>query len=60
MENLAYPWESEIGVFRRVRVLRALQEPVLACLSRNPSDRPSAKEFLAKLSGLFDRMTTIS
>ena len=49
-----YPWESEVGKFRHIPELRALMEPVCACLARDPSARLSAEHLLAQLNGLFD------
>ena len=50
----AYPWEHSIGTFRDLPQLRALKDPVLACLTRDPSKRPTSEQFLSQLNALFD------
>ena len=53
-----YPWESAVGKFRHIAELRALMEPVCACLARDPGGRPSAEKLLAHLNALFDHHGT--
>ena len=49
-----YPWEDKVGMFSNLPELRALGRLVRACLSRHPTKRPSAEEFLRELNHLYD------
>lgn len=54
-----FSWENGAsGAEQRREKLRGLRKIVLACLSRNPSDRPSASSVLHSLHAMFDNMTS--
>ena len=53
------PWEEGAsGADARREKLRGLRRLVLPCLSRDPSQRPSAKSVLASWHSMFDDMKT--
>ena len=54
------PWEATAPEARRARrrCLRALTPHVLACLHRDPEQRPTAAELAAKLDSLYHTTTT--
>lgn len=41
------PWESDATKRKRLLQLKQLKPSVLACLSRNPADRPTVEELHA-------------
>jgi serine/threonine protein kinase len=53
------PWEAAVeGHVERCQKLRGLKSPVLACLSRDASRRPTAAALLASFGCMFDSMKT--
>jgi serine/threonine protein kinase len=51
----ALPWEQGApGATERQAQLRAMKRGVLACLQRNPHDRPSSDSVLGAWSNIFD------
>jgi serine/threonine protein kinase len=53
-------WEDPAQRGSKLRQLRILKRIVLACLSRDPRQRPSANKLLNSWKRLFDAMTTCS
>jgi serine/threonine protein kinase len=50
------PWE-QIGAKGKLDKLRMLRRSLVKCLSRNPSERPTAKALLMSWNRLFDNFT---
>jgi serine/threonine protein kinase len=53
------PWEAGVpGAEERQAKLRGLRRAVLACLDRNPANRPTAASLLSSWESVFDSMKT--
>jgi hypothetical protein len=57
MGRAPLPWENPDLSFKPVRELRILRRSVLACLSRDPRQRPTSTELLRMWNNLFDAVT---
>jgi serine/threonine protein kinase len=52
------PWEDPARRADSIRQLRILKRTVLACLARDPKDRPTADRLLRSWNRLFDTFTS--
>lgn len=48
------PWEDPAKRDGKLRKLRMLKRSIMKCLSRNPDERPTARDLLASWESLFD------